>query len=411
MGDGTWVGLDVHAKSVVTDHTCDETGELRVIRAPHRTEELVRWVGELDSPARVAYEAGPTGFGLARALEQHGIGCVVAAPSLIARSPAGRTKKNDAADAEHLARLLRAGELTPVRVADPADEAARDLVRAREDARADLMRARHRLSKLLLRHGVVYESGRSWTRAHDVWLRRQRLEHPGARAAFDDAYGAVLTCVLRREVLDSEIAQLATDPRWAAYVSRLECLRWVGTLTAIALCVEIGDWDRLTGATIRAYLGLVPTESQSGTRHVRGQITKAGNSHARRLLVEAAWHHRQPVRASRELEGRRIGCPPEVRARAEQAGMRLHRRWAHLDGRRGLRSTVVAVTLARELAGWCWSLAVMDSAPIQAMGEKSAPVGRPYTPRGVMRDTPMSSHWSTLDPRQRPTPAEHPVIR
>jgi hypothetical protein len=122
---------------------------------------------------------------------------------------------------------------------------------------------------------------------------------------------------------------------------------------------KIGDSHRLGGATIGSYLGLVPTESQSGARHARGPITKAGNSHARRLLVEAAWHHRQPVRASRELERRRTGCPPEVRTRAEQAGMRLHRRWAHLAGKRGLRSTVVTVAVARELAGWCWSVAVM----------------------------------------------------
>jgi hypothetical protein len=122
---------------------------------------------------------------------------------------------------------------------------------------------------------------------------------------------------------------------------------------------KIGDWHRLTGATIGAYLGLVPSESQSGARHARGPITKAGNSHARRLLVEAAWHHRQPVRASRELEGRRVGAPPEVRARAEQAGMRLNRRWHHLQVTRGLRSTVVATAVARELAGWCRSLAVM----------------------------------------------------
>jgi transposase len=360
MGNGTWVGLDVHAKSVVAGLICEGTGELSVMRATHRTEELVRWVGELDPPVRVAYEAGPTGFGLARALEAAGIGCVVAAPSLIARSPAGRNKKNDAHDAEHLARLLRQGELTPVRIPDPADEAARDLVRAREDARADLMRARHRLSKLLLRHGVVYESGRAWTRAHDGWLRRIHLEHPAARAAFDDAYGAVLACALRRETLDGQIAQLATDPRWGDVVGRLGCLRGVGTLTAFALCVEIGDWHRLTGATIGAYLGLTPSESQSGTRHTRGPITKAGNSHARRLLVEAAWHHRAQVRTSAAIERRRAGQRPEVRARAEQAGMRLHHRWYQLERRRGIRSTIVATAVARELAGWCWSLAVMD---------------------------------------------------
>jgi transposase len=335
-------------------------------------------VAQLDPPVRVAYEAGPTGFGLARALEAAGIGCVVAAPSLIARSPVGRTRKNDAQDAEHLARLLRQGELVAVRIPDPADEAARDLVRAREDARADLMRARHRLSKLLLRHGVVYEAGRAWTRAHDTWLRRIQLEHPGARAAFDDAYGAVLACGLRREVLDCEIAQMATDPRWRDVVGRLGCLRGVATLTAFALCVEIGDWHRLTGATIGAYLGLVPSESQSGARHARGPITKAGNSHARRLLVEAAWHHRAQVRTSVAIEARRSGQRPEVRARAEQAGVRLHHRWYHLERRRGVRSTIVATAVARELAGWCWSLAVMAETLTPPPGRRER-AGRPAT--------------------------------
>jgi transposase len=151
----------VNARSVVAGLVEEQSGELRVKRVPHRTEELVGWIGQLADPVRVTYEAGPTGFGLARALEAAGIDCLVAAPSLIPRSGASRGRKSDASDAEQLARLLRAGELTPVRVPDPADEAARDLVRAREDARADLMRARHRLSKLLLRHGLVYEAGRA----------------------------------------------------------------------------------------------------------------------------------------------------------------------------------------------------------------------------------------------------------
>ncbi len=360
MGNGTFVGLDVHARSVVAGLIDEGSGELRVKRVAHRTEDLVSWLGDLDGPVRVAYEAGPTGFGLARACAAAGIACLVAAPSLIARSPAGRGRKSDASDAEQLARLLRAGELTPVRVPDPLDEAARDLVRAREDARADLMRTRHRLSKLLLRHGLVYESGRAWTGAHEAWLRRQRLEHPGTRAAFDDYYAAVLGAGLRRERLDEQIAQMATDPRFAPVVGRLSCLRGVGTLTAFALAVEIGDFHRLSGATIGAYLGLTPSESQSGSRHSRGPITKAGNSHARRLLVEAAWHHRPAVRPSAVIERRRASQRPEVRARAEQAGLRLHHRWHQLERRRGLRSTVVATAVARELAGWCWSLAVMD---------------------------------------------------
>jgi transposase len=360
MGNGTFVGLDVHARSVIAGLIDEHTGELRVRRASHRTDALVSWLAGLPQPVRVAYEAGPTGFGLARALEATGVACLVAAPSLIPRSPAGRGRKRDASDAELLARALRRAELTPVRVPDPADEAARDLVRAREDARADLMRARHRLSKLLLRHGLIHESGRAWTGAHDAWLRRQRLDHPAARAALDDHYGAVLGAGLRREGLDARIAQMAADPRWAPVVGRLSCLRGVGALTAFALAVEIGDFHRLSGRTISAYLGLVPTESQSGARHTRGPITKAGNSHARRLLVEAAWHHRRPLRASAPIERRRRGQRPEVRARAEQAGQRLHRRWAHLEGRRRLRSTVVATAVARELAGWCWSLAVME---------------------------------------------------
>lgn len=359
MGEGNWIGLDVHARSTVAAVIDGASGEIVVGRAPVAVDELVRWARSRPGPVRVGYEAGPTGFGLARALEAAGVACTVAAPSLIARSPAARGRKRDEADAEMLARLLRAGELIAVRVPDERDEAARDLVRAREDARADLMRTRHRLSKLLLRHGRVFEA-RAWTDAHERWLRRQVFDHPGTRAAFDDYYHAVLAARLRRDGLDQQITELAGDRRFAPIVGRLGCLRGVGTLTAFALCVEIGDWTRLTGATIGAYLGLVPSEHQSGQRHTRGPITKAGNSHARRLLVEAAWHHRKPHRASLELERRRGGQRADVRARAEQAGRRLHRRWRHLEAKRGIRSTVVAVAVARELAGFCWSLAVMD---------------------------------------------------
>ena len=221
------------------------------------------------------------------------------------------------------------------------------------------MRARHRLSKMLLRHGRVYER-HAWTLAHDAWLARQRLDEPAAQAALVDYDDAALQARLRRDRLDAAIADLAGRPDLAPVVRRLSCLRGVSTLTAVGLAVEIGDWHRLSGASIGAYLGLTPSESQSGAHHTRGPITKTGNGHARRLLVEAAWHHRRPHARSRELERRRADCSPEVRARAEAAGLRLHRRWAHLQGRRGLRSTLVAVAVARELAGWCWSLAVME---------------------------------------------------
>jgi transposase len=358
MGNGTFVGLDVHARSVVAGLIDEATGEVRTTRAPHATGELVGWLGALAGPVRTTYEAGPTGYGLARALEGAGIACLVAAPSMIPRASGDRVK-SDRRDAERLARLLRAGELVAVSVPTVADEGARDLVRAREDARADLMRARHRLSKMLLRYGRIYDKG-AWTLAHDVWLRHQRLDEPAAQAALVDYYDAALQARLRRDRLDAAITELAMRPDLAPLVGRLGCLRGVSTLTAVGLAVEIGNWHRFSGATIGAYLGLTPGESQSGARHTRGPITKTGNGHARRLLVEAAWHHRRPHRVSVELERRREGCRPEVRARAQAAGDRLHRRWANLESRRGLRSTVVAVAVARELAGWCWSLAVMD---------------------------------------------------
>jgi transposase len=357
MGEGTTVGLDVHAKSVAGFVIDEVSGEVATCRAPHRVEDLVGWVAGLAAPVRCAYEAGPTGFGLARALAAAGVGCLVAAPSRIPRAPGDRVK-SDRRDAERLARLLRAGELVAVDVPTLALEAARDLVRAREDARADLMRARHRLSKMLLRHGRVYEAG-AWTVAHDAWLRRQRLEEAASQAALVDYYDAVLQAKLRRDRLDAAIAELAERPDLAPVVGRLVCLRGVGVLSAVGLAAEIGDWRRLSGATIGAYLGLTPSESQSGARHSRGPITKTGNGHARRLLVEAAWHQRHPRSRSLALERRRAGVRPEVRARAEAAGARLQRRWAHLE-RRGLRRTIIAVAVARELAGWCWSLAVMD---------------------------------------------------
>jgi transposase len=232
-------------------------------------------------------------------------------------------------------------------------------VRAREDARADLMRARHRRSRLLLRHDLV-SPGRAWTRVHEAWLRRQQLPEPAARAAFADYYGAVLAAATRRAALDEAITGLAGEPHWAPVVGRLRTLRGVGTLTAFALCVEVGEWRRLTGATIGASLGLVPAEYQSGERRTRGRISKAGNSHARRLLVEAAWPQRHARLHSADLERRRACQRPDVVARARAAERRLQRRWRHLAERRGLRQTVVAVAVARELAGWCWSLAVMD---------------------------------------------------
>ena len=353
----TCVGLDVHARSVVACAIDSEAGEVRSLRLSPKTEAVVGWVCSLPAPAAVTYEAGPTGFGLARALQRVGVRCVVVAPSKLERPPGDRVK-TDRRDAERLARLLRIGELPAVRVPSEAEEAARDLVRAREDVRGDLMRARHRLSKLLLRQGLLYD-GSAWTGAHESWLRSLTFDRVGVRLAFEEAYDAVLVTQARRARLDTAITELAATPAFAPVVGRLCCLRGVSILTAFGLATEIGDWHRFTGASIGAYVGLVPAESSSGEHRHQGAITKTGNSHARRLLVEAAWHHRKRYRVSRELIRRQDGQPAVVRARAEAGNRRLHRRWARFDAR-SKRPTVSAVAVARELAGWCWSLATME---------------------------------------------------
>ena len=356
MGEGTWVGVDLHARSAVLGVLDGASGELRTVRMPASSGPLVEWLSLLAAPVRVAYEAGPTGYVFARACAQAGIACLVVAPGKIPRAPADRVK-TDRRDAERLARLLRLGELTAVRVPDALEEATRDLVRAREDARADLMRARHRLSKLLLRHGLLWERS-AWTREHDRWLGGLRFSGPLA-LCFDESYGAVLQTKARRDRLDQAIAEAAAAPLYADTVARLCCLRGVSTLTALALTVELGDWQRFEPASLGAFLGLVPSESSSGEQRRQGPITKTGNSHARRLLVEAAWHQRRPLRPSLALTGRRAGQPAAVRAQAETVARRLHQRWWDLE-QRGKRRTIVAVAVARELAGHCWKLATME---------------------------------------------------
>jgi transposase len=238
---------------------------------------VLDWAWQLPGPVAVTYEAGPTGFGLARPLASVGIRTVVVAPSKLERPPGDRVK-TDRRDARRLSRLLHIGEVPGVRVPTVVEEDARDLVRAREATRADLMRARHRVSKLLLRHGIVYYGGAAWTGEHDRWLRTQRFDLPGTRAAFDEAFDTVLATAARRDRLDQVIKVTAADPVWAPMASRLAAVRGIATLTGLGLAVEIGDWDRFTGTSIGAYLGLVPTESSSGTSRSQGSITKTGNT-------------------------------------------------------------------------------------------------------------------------------------
>jgi len=351
------IGLDVHARSVVACAIDESSGEFLRRRFGNEPVAVVDWVRSLPQPAAVTYEAGPTGFALARMFTASGIDCVVAAPSKLQR-PTGDRVKTDARDALHLARLLRLGEIVAVRVPSIEQETARDLVRAREDNRGELMAARHRLSKLLLRHGVIWDGKQAWTGAHDAWLRRQRFEYPGLTAAFEADYEAVQQIEARKKRLDGVIEQMAADSEYAPMVRRLGCLRGVSTLTGFALAVEVGDWDRFTGASIGAFLGLVPSEHSSGQSRSQGSITKTGNSHARRLLVEAAWHHRKVYRPGAVMQARWAAAPSQAVLRGQDGNQRLHEKWQQFIARKK-RPNIANVAVARELAGWCWSLAVM----------------------------------------------------
>ena len=355
------VGLDVHARSVVACGLDDQTGEVFKARLRPEPEAIRGWLRELPAPVAAVYEAGPTGFGLARYLNGRGMKCLVAAPSKLHRPPGDRVK-TDANDALLLARLLRLGEIVEVTVPSVEQEAARDLVRAREDVRGDLMRGRHRVSKLLLRQGIVWSGGTAWTIAHHDWLRRQTFTQPALGVAYDSALETVLLTADRRDRLDEVIVAMAAEPAWAPTVTRLSCLRGVSTLTAFALAVEVGDWSRFTGSSIGAFLGLVPTEHSSGHSRSQGSITKTGNTHARRLLVEAAWHHKKPYRTpSKAMRTRWEQAPAGARARGHAGNQRLHQRWQVFEARKK-RRVIANVAVARELAGWCWSLATMEGA-------------------------------------------------
>jgi transposase len=335
---------------------------------------------------------------------------VVAAPSKLQRPAADRIK-TDARDALLLARLLRMDELVEVRVPGIEQEAAR--VRAREDARSDLMRCRHRVSKLLLRHGIVYAGGHPWNGVRERWLRAQQFGQRGIQLAFDADLEAMLFTLDRRDRLDKAITEMATDGEYAAIVHRLGCLRGVSTLTAFGLAVEIGDWHRFTGATIGAYLGLVPTESSSGQQRSQGSITKAGNTHARRLLVEAAWHHRRDYRnPGAAMRARWNLASPAAKARGHAGNHRLHQRWRSFVARK--KKTVIANVAVAPGAG---RLVLVPGGPRRlterTTREQPGGAGRTWQrverPATVLRAATLcGATLALLD--QRDAPAAQPVL-
>jgi transposase len=359
VSDGIcFAGLDVHARQTAGAAVQLGSGEVFRARLAGGPVAAIDWLRSLPGPVSAVYEAGPTGFGLARAARAAGIEVMVCAPGAIPRQPGDRVK-TDARDALKLARLHAAGQLRAVVVPGLELEALRDLVRAREDLRGDLMAGRHRISKLLLRRGHVWPGpGETWSQRHLRWLSTLRLGDPLGDVVLGEYLGCHEVLLARRDRLDRLIAEQATRQPWAPTVARLRCLRGVDTLTAVGLLAEIGDVAAFGHPKqLASYLGLVPSEHSTGERRRQGTITKAGSSHARRLLIEAAWHYRRAPRVSLELRRRQHDQPAATIDAAWRAQLRLHRRWAHLDATRGKRRTTVAVAVARELACFVWEIA------------------------------------------------------
>jgi transposase len=347
------VGLDVHARSIrLAAVRADELLDERTL--PYNCEAVARVLGRWPG-LRCCYEAGPTGFGLYRHLVERGIDCAVVAPGLVPQRPGDRVK-TDPRDARKLARLHAGGLLEPIHVPSPELEAARDLVRAREDARLDRMRDRHRLSKFCLRYGRRLP-GLSWGVARRKWLSEQRFAFAAQQQTFDTYLHALDLVDARIEALERAIREAAQQGPWRELVARLRCLRGIETLTALALVAEIGDFGRFRRAEeFMAFVGLVPSERSSGEQRRQGSITKVGNSHVRRLLVEAAWHARRRPTVGYELARRQRGQEAVVLERAWRCQQRLHSRWLRMAAR-GKPSQKIVVACARELAGFIWAIA------------------------------------------------------
>jgi transposase len=357
----TLVGLDVHARQTHAAIVDRVSGEVRVSKLRMAPVEVASFLEALDGQVAAVYEAGPTGFGLARTARERGIDVRVAAPGSIPKGPGDRVK-TDRRDAIRLVRLLAAGELSFAFVPSVADEHFRDLVRAIEDMRGDLMRARHRLGKFVLRRGERYPGpGGAWTGRHLAWLGSLRFDDACSRATFADYLASVELLMGRRQSLLVELERQIPESSHAPVIARLRCFRGIDTLSAAGLCAELGDFARFPWpALLSGYLGIVPSERTSDTKRRQGSITKAGPPHARRLLVEAAHHYRHQPRIGATLTHRQHGQGPRIIAIAWRAQRRLHARWQHLHRERRKPSGVVAIAVARELAGFLWEAATLD---------------------------------------------------
>jgi len=355
----TYVGMDDSASkinvAVVVGQEGRPRGEFVVMNDPDGWGRLAKRLNGLPGEVRCVYEAGVNGYHLQRFLQKRGIFCEVAAPSLTPRR-AGKRVKTDRLDAKDLASLYRAGELTLITIPEKEQESLRDLLRAREDALEDQQRARHRLARMLLRRGLKYRTGKAWTRGHLQWIGAVRFEDERDQMVLDEYRLALDEQMERLRRFDEKIEAVAKQPEYQKKVSYLMALRGIKVLTAMTIIAEALDLRRFTDApAFMAAIGVVASEDSSGARERRGSITKTGNSHLRRVVIESAWHYRHSPAPGGTLKKRRAGLPADVLEIARKADQRLHQRFWHLVNR-GKDSRTAAVAVSRELAGFIWAI-------------------------------------------------------
>ena len=354
-----WIGIDDHAEKLTiaqfvgNQKQAAKEWEVAPIEAGLR--QLVKWLKDLKGPVRCVYEAGPCGYELYRLLVNKGIECTVAAPSLTPRKPGERIKTNRR-DARKLAELLRAGVLTMIAVPDRRQESVRDLLRARDDMRRNVMSARHRLSKFLLRHGRRFRDGGNWGGKHWHWIRSQKMDQPYEQIVLDHYVDVLEVRQEEIKALDRHVLDAAKEPDYAPMVAQLCTLRGIDVLSAMIILSELGDLRRFTSPRqLMAAVGLVPSEYSTGDKTCRFGITKTGNAHVRHVLVQAGWHYQNTPRSGPTVQKRRANQPPSVLAVARKADQRLHRKYRRMVGR-GKRSTIAVTAIARELAGFVWAI-------------------------------------------------------
>jgi len=351
--------MDVHADKInVAVYRGNETMPCEQYESQTEARAKVRLLKRLkDLPGEVrcVYEAGPCGYDIQRYLTDNGINCEIAAPALIPRK-AGDRVKTDRRDARNLGRLYRSGELTVIHIPDEDQEAVRDLTRTREDTVEDVTRKRHQLSKFLLRHGYRYHNGNQWTQGHSKWMKGIKFENAVLRVVFEEYQLALEQAEERLKRLTQLIEELSQTAEYKRPVSALMTLRGVKAITAMTIVSEIGDMRRFVKAKeFMAALGLVPSEYSSGKSICRGSITKTGNAHVRRVLIESAWHYRHRPSVGKAIKARRTDQPLEIVNVAQKADVRLSRKYRRLLDR-GKRATIAAVATARELAGFIWAI-------------------------------------------------------